>query len=54
VFELGNLGEGVFVKNTQYPVLTGRDEDFRFFTTWLDQKLAKGMVSKAIKGMTIH
>jgi len=49
LFERGILGKKVFIKDTlSCPVLMNMKEGFKYFTTWLDDKLTEGMYCKTV------
>lgn len=48
LFEGGILGKRVFIKDMSSPILTGMEEGYCFFATWLDEKISQGMYNYQI------
>ena len=46
IFERGILGKEVFINDVSSPIVVNMEEGFQFFTTWLDEKLAQGVLHK--------
>ena len=42
LFERGILGKRVFIKNMACPIVHNMEEGFKFFSSWLDEKLLQG------------
>lgn len=54
IFERGILGKGVYIKDSDSPILTSMKTGYKYYTQWLDRKLLTGMCVSPKNCFDVH